>query len=206
VALLTDPSPEVRYCALAGLLGLRMSPDLSGVAERLFDPDASVRRIAAAVVKKRRDTPRSSMVVDTARQRLKWDARGERRAALQVASALCLTEVCSDVCGLLEGDRAIASLAQATLVQICHQDFGANARQWRGWLNTHRGTPRVEWLLEGMEHAKQTIRTAAAREIERMTHQSYGFSAVAPPVQRAAALHRWRLWWMRSGRAQFGKR
>lgn len=206
VALLDDLSPEVRYCALAGLLGLRTSADLSRIAERLFDPDATVRRIAQAVVEKHRDTPRFSIVVDAVRHRLKSEARGERRAALQVASALTLAEVCDDICGLIEGDMAIASLAHGALVQICHQDFGGSAWQWRGWLDAHRGKPRVEWLLEGMAHEQQAIRAAAARELERMTFQSYGFSAVAPPAQRAAAIHRWRTWWMRTGRTQFGRR
>ena len=206
VALLDDLSPEVRYCALAGLLGLRTSADLSRVAERLFDPDATVRRIAVAVVEKHRHTSRFSLVVDAVRHRLLSEATGERRAALQVAGVLCLSEVCGDICGLLEGDMGIATVAHTALVQICHQDFGASVWQWRTWLDAHRNTPRVEWLLEGMGHEMQAIRAAAARELERMTYQSYGFSAVAPLPQRTAAIDRWRMWWMRTGRAKFGQR
>ena len=203
---LDDLSPEVRYCALAGLLGLRTAADMTRVAERLFDHDATVRRVAQAVVEKQRGTARFSLAVDAVRHRLKSGASGERRAALQVAGALCLTDLCDDICALLDGDMNMASLAHGALVQICHQDFGASAWQWRGWLEKHRPRPRVEWLLEGMGHEREDIRTAAARELEKLTFQSYGFSAVAPPAQRAAAIDRWRQWWMRSGRAQFGTR
>jgi hypothetical protein len=202
--LLTDPSPELRYCALACFLGIRHPASQTAIAERLFDGDAAVRQMTYAVLTKRRTDPGFEKVVDLVRARLTSTVPSERRGAMQAASALHLSAVCERLIALLDGNAQTATQARRALVEICHQDFGLSAWQWRNWYQRFRDAPRVEWLLAGMGHEQQTVRAAAARELERLTFQNYGFSAAAPPQQRAAAIAKWRAWWQRSGQRTWG--
>lgn len=202
--LLSDASPELRYCALACFLGIRNPASLPAIAERLFDGDAAVRGMTHAVLSRRRGEPHFAQVVDLVRARLTSAVPSERRGAMQAASALHLSAVCERLIALLDSDGQTATQARRTLLSVCHQDFGLSAWQWRNWYQRHRDAPRVEWLLAGMAHEQQAIRAAAARELERLTFQNYGFSAAAPPIQRAAALQKWRAWWQRTGQRTLG--
>lgn len=202
--LLDEVSPELRYCALACFLAIRSPASLPVIARRLFDGDAAVRQMAIAVLDRQRDERGFDQVVTFVRDRLQSSKPVERRAAAEAASALRLSAVCELLFDQLQ-DASCAQAAQRALVEICHQDFGRSVWQWRSWYERNRHLPRVEWLLAGMKSEQQVIRAASARELERLTFQNYGFSAVAPPDQRDAAIDRWRAWWARTGRRQFGQ-
>lgn len=202
--LLTDVSPELRYCALACFLGIRSPGSLGAIAGRLFDADSAVRQLAVVVLNQHRAERAFDDVIARVRQRLQADAVADRRSAAEAASALRLAPVCEQLFELLQSD-ATATAAHRALVEICHQDFGQSVWRWRSWYERHSALPRVEWLLAGMKSEQQAIRAAAARELERLTFQNYGFSAVAPPDQRAAAIDRWRAWWARTGRRRFAQ-
>lgn len=202
--LLAEVSPELRYCALACFLAIDSPASNGAIAERLFDHDGAVRKMAVTVLNRRREERGFERVVEFVRARLRAVKVADRRAAAEAASALRLSSVCDLLFEQLQ-DVATAPAAQRALVEICHQDFGRSVWQWRAWYERNRHLPRVEWLLAGMRSEQQAIRAAAARELERLTFQNYGFSAVAPADQRNAAIDRWRAWWARAGRRQFSQ-
>ena len=71
----------------------------------------------------------------------------------------------------------------------------------RAETNTHRiglanaDRPRVEWLIDSLDHENPEIRAIASRDLARESAQDFGYRVNMPGDQRRAIQERYRLWW-----------
>jgi hypothetical protein len=145
--------------------------------------------------------------VETLREALKTPS-GERRMAAARAAALVhdkeLVPLLLDILdepgrgGLTEimdgRGRGLADVALEALREITKQDFGTSSRKWRKWWAENGTRPRLEWLVEGLEHKEREVRQSAQRELNRTTREYLGYYADAPKADRDEAVTRWRTW------------
>lgn len=205
-ALMSSGEADQRFYAALVAAEL-VHPDLiDAAAERIHDPDPGVRRIACALLPKLagyRGFEEVRVVIRrTARLRGKdpsrrWQAVDALAALRDVASLDKLIDL------LKEDDAVLIDHVHRALVILTCEDMGRSHRRWRGWYDKHGERHRVEWLIDGLMHDDESIRTLAGNELERLTQEQYGFHPGAPKKDRERAHRRYRRWWEDEGRRRF---
>lgn len=205
--LLSSGHPDVRYYA-ALVASELVHPDLmEAVAERIHDPDPDVRRLACALL------PRFAgyrgfdeiRVVTRRTARLRGKDPSRRWQALDALVALRDVEIVEKTIELLkEDDAELVDHAHRALVILTCDDYGRSHRRWRGWFEKRGKQHRIEWLIEGLLHGEESIRTLAGTELERLTQERFGFHPGAPKKDRERAHRDYRRWWSLDGVKRFG--
>jgi hypothetical protein len=204
---LSTAEPEVcRYALL--LAGEVVHPDLlDAVARRSFDADDEMRAVALGVLRNYTRLPQFDAVLraicelsarpgkDPRRQRIALEALTELRDARSLRTLIAR---------LLDPSESIVRLAHRALVVMTGQDFGLAARRWEAWAEQVAGTHRVQWLIEGLSQADESLRAIAGEEIKQLTQQYFGYHPSLPKKDRELAQRKYREWWEREGRALFG--
>jgi hypothetical protein len=208
-ALLSSGEPEVRLCATL-LSGDLVRPELMWpLYQRLFDPDGQVRLTAFEVLPLYRHVVGFDEVIKSLRQKavMESEAVPNRLAALEAISMLRdpgSVDLLAELCG--HDSRQLSVPAHRTLLAITAQDFGNVTKKWKAWIDKNRRRHRAEWLIEGLMHGEERVRAVAGTELQKLSQVYYGFVASAPKRERERAQQRYRDWWEREGRAQFGTR
>ena len=77
---------------------------------------------------------------------------------------------------------------------LTRQDFGTSARRWLSWAERHGDRHRIEWLIDGLLHSDEQLRSAAADELKALTQEVLRLSprfpeegARSPPSGNTAA-------------------
>ena len=199
-------SPEVRYYAVCCFAALPAAPSLERIAGLLFDKDATVREMAAAVMERYRDDPAFARATAGVLRAMADESPLRRRLAAQAAGLLRLTGAIPALLTLLSSaDGGLVEAGHRALVEITRQDLGAAAWRWRAWLDQHADAPRFEWVLAGLASEHRHVRQGSLREAVQLAGEELGYSVDAPPAERAAAIERWTTWWEVVGRRGLGR-
>jgi hypothetical protein len=101
------------------------------------------------------------------------------------------------------GNDRIALAARATLLAITGDDLGPRRRRWLDWWEKMQHRPRVEWLLEALDHRDPQIRLTASQELQAITGEYFGYHYDLPERDREEARRRWWDWWRTTGKLKF---
>lgn len=206
-ALLAAPQTDVRLCA-AMLAADRVGTELLWpMYQRLFDADGQVRLTAIESLPLFRNVTGFDEVLKSLRQKVAAEAEAipNRLAALEALSVLRdpgSIELLADLSA--HSSRQLSVPAHRTLIAITAQDFANVPRKWKAWIDKNKNRHRVEWLIEGLMHSEERVRTTAGMELQKLTQVYYGFSPSAAKRDRERAQKRYRDWWDTLGRTQFG--
>ena len=204
--LLSSGHSDVRYYA-ALVASELVHPDLmEAVAARIHDPDPDVRRLACALLPRLAGYRGFDEIRATTRRtaRLRGKDPSRRWQALDALVALRDLEIVEKTIELLkEDDAELVDHAHRALVILTCDDHGRSHRRWRSWFEKRGAQHRIEWLIEGLLHGEETIRTLAGTELERLTQERFGFDPAAPKRERERAHRAYRRWWAAEGAKRF---
>jgi HEAT repeat protein len=205
-ALAGAASAERRFYALMVASEIPSGPLVDPVVQRVFDEDAGVRALALEVLPKLRAFPEMAdqlvFLRRTARIRGKEPVR--RLHALAALGAVRDTGALRPLVDLLEDeDAAVRRGAHEALVAITCEDLGDSMRRWSAWADKHEGQHRIEWLMEGLVHNDEHLRTQAGEELKSLTQQYFGFHPALSRKEREVIQAKYRAWWDSEGRAAF---
>lgn len=197
---------ETRLCAILLANQHVCAELLQPVYKCLFDSEAQVRMQAAAALPMFRNV----MAFGETRALLRKTAAAEnepiaaRQAALEAISVLRdagSIEVLAKLC--THPTRQLSVPAHRALMAITGQDFGDADKKWRAWFGKNKERHRVEWLIDGLMHPEERMRSIASIELQKLTQVYHGFTANAGKREREEAQQRYRTWWQSEGRKLF---
>jgi len=203
IPLLRSKTADVRYYATL-FASDQVHPELLvPIAERLFDEDPQIRLMVRETLPAYRTLPAFAQVLGSLRTRM-LEARAPLPARLAAIDATSNLRDGQSVPALVEllanADRQLSIPAHRALVAITCQDFGSNTKKWRLWYEDNQHRHRVQWLIEGLMHSEQSLRSAAGIELQKVTQVYYGYVASAPKRDRERAQRRYQDWWDSEGR------
>jgi hypothetical protein len=203
VPLLRSQTADVRYYATL-FASDQVHPELLvPIAERLFDEDPQIRLMVRETLPAYRTLPAFAQVLGSLRTRM-LETRAPLPARLAAIDAVSNLRDGQSVPSLVEllanADRQLSIPAHRALVAITCQDFGSNTKKWRLWYEDNQHRHRVQWLIEGLMHSEQSLRSAAGIELQKVTQVYYGYVASAPKRDRERAQRRYQDWWDSEGR------
>jgi hypothetical protein len=169
------------------------------------DVAAAARLAALRVLRSRLDRGRVRALAD----KLRGELTGPVERAVPAAGALGELRDGQAVPALIEalqGPAALAQTAARALLEIAQQDFGQSRKKWLTWWETHKGSERADWLLEGLSHKSPEIRFASSEELRLVTGEYFGYHFDLPKKEREEARERWQTWWRTEGRARAATR
>jgi hypothetical protein len=202
IARLDEAATEVRFYVALAFSELPFAEAVSHLGERLFDVDLGVRRAAVMALGRFPPSPemqslmeslrRTLAAPDVGRQRLAVEALGELRDAASVPRLMEL---------LSKRDELMVIAVRRALITIAKQDFGTSRWRWRGWWEENRHRSRIDWLLEGLQHADAAVRQSASDELGTITSEAFGYHVALPRPAREEARQRWLKWYKQQAAA-----
>jgi hypothetical protein len=210
IALLLDGHEPASRLYATMLTADRVQPELLWpLYARLFDSDGQVRSLAMETLPHYRHCRGFSEMLKSLRERaLKQSEPARNRLiAIQLISALRDAGSVPSLIELLaQKAQELVGPTLQCLRLIAGQDFGSSSRRWRAWYEKNAPRHRVEWLIDSLTHADESVSGSSGSELQRLTQVYYGFAASASKRDREHTQLRYREWWESEGRAQFGHR
>ena len=204
LAKMASSDRDIRFYATLCAAESRPLEALRSLGERLFDSDYGIRSIAIDGLAGYTETARSAALTDV-RDALQSDQPGRFQAAANALAKLGDSGAVPLLIDVLAQNDKSAEPARRALLKLTRQDFGTSVRKWRSWWNKHRQQHRIEWLIDGLGHKDENLRSGAVRELRERTGETFGFYHDLPRREREQARQRWLDWWERDGRARFGR-
>jgi len=206
-SLLEARDPDVRFYGTL-LASEFVSKDLLiPVGDRIFDRDPGTQLLAVDVLRRFSQFPKEmEELLKGVRVEARVDRKDPERRRVAVRALGLLRDVRSIdllVEILADRDTKLSEQAHKSLVLLTRQDFGDSQRRWSQWVERNKARHRVEWLIDGLIHADETIRTAAGDELQVLTQEYYGYHPRLPKRDREVAQKRYRKWWDGEGRTRF---
>lgn len=195
--LLKSDDPEKRYYATLVAAELPHRALVEPLAATLFDDDQGVSRSALYAL----ETCRDLEGIDDLRQSLRALAvasDADQRSRLLAIRALAVLRDEDAVEALLPALSERSVLGEAAwrvLRMLTAQDFGTDEKAWRAWYFEHGAKPRIEWLIESLDHDNPEIRAIASRDLHRYAGQDFGYRVNMAADDRRAIRERFRMWW-----------
>lgn len=203
LAQLSQGNPQSRFVACLVFQELRSERALDPLAERCFDLDPCVRRIAARVLETYRESPSFSSACHQVRDCLTHPDEERQHQAICALGILRDTESLLPLIARLDPSRPnVAKLALESLCSISGQQFGTQKDAWMLWHKQNHKKAREEWLAASLAHKDALVRAWANDELIRITGFNPQFDARAPRSQRNAAIQRWKRWWQETQRSK----
>ncbi|MBU0552051.1 hypothetical protein KJ940_11220 [Myxococcota bacterium] len=202
--LCAHESAQVRYYAVYAFSAIRSPGALRTIKLALFDSDQGVRDMAVAVIDRYRNGPAFDELINSLCQLLAEGRLSQQRLAVEMLGRLRGAGGFGHLVAALEIPQ-LALEARRALRLISRQDLGEEAWRWISWFEVNGDRPRVEWLLESLEHDYEELREAAFEELRGLVQKDFGYSAGASQRERGIAVGRWRRWWAESGASQFSR-
>jgi len=196
--VLVAPEPDLRFYALLLAADINAESVVARLVPLLSDPDAQVKDLARTLLLKVRHMPSFVHVLEDLRGTVALDRLApERRIdALQVLAALRDADsVDVLVLAMSATDHRVANAALDALRTVTGQDCGTSPRKWQTWFNQHGKRPRIEWLIDGLMHSDEAVRTTAGNELQRATQQYFGFHPGSPKNERERVQKKYQEWW-----------
>ena len=204
--LIESANTRTRFSALI-VAGEISAPQLvPTIGQRIFDEDRFVSRLAFVVLKKCERMPEYTLLVETlrsvarqssqpveARRHSVWALR-ELRDGKSVGTLIPLLD---------EAHGTLVTETERALATITRQDLGPTRKAWDLWAEKNLGRHRIEWLIDALLHADESIRSAASDELKRTTHEYFGFHPSAPKKDRERVHKKYAQWWQDDGKKRF---
>mgnify|MGYP001820789541 FL=1 len=89
----------------------------------------------------------------------------------------------------------LGEAAWRVLRMLTGQDFGTDEDAWRAWHEENGSRPRIEWLIESLDHDDPECRKIGSRDLIRMSGEDFGLDVDLPPAERRAVVEQYRKWW-----------
>ena len=202
--LLKSDEPETRYYASLVAAELPHPRLLEPLATALFDDDQGVSRSALYALELFHEQEGIEGIKDSLRV-LAVASDSDQRSRLLAIRALAVLrdEACVEaLIPVLSEHGVIGEAAWRVLRMLTAQDFGDREADWQAWYSANRARPRIEWLIDGLDHPDGEVRAIASRDIVRASGRDYGFKADMESDDRKAIRERYRLWWAARSAAQ----
>jgi hypothetical protein len=196
IALLKAEDPEIRYYATLVAADLPHPRLVEPLAATLFDDDQGVSRSALYALEAFRDQD-GIEELKTSLRAISIAADADQRSRLLAMRALAvLRDVkCIEALFPALAERSVlGEAAWRVLRMLTAQDFGTDESSWSAWFAADGARPRVDWLIESLDHEDPEIRAIASRDLVRIAGQSYGYRVNMPADERRAIRERFRLW------------
>jgi hypothetical protein len=207
VAELMSAKPaETRLCATLFAADMVRPALLWPLYQRLFDPDGQVRLVATETLPLYRNVEGFGEVLKSLRGRVSDEREAVAGRLSAIEAIFGLRDPGSvELLAVLSGhrNRQLSVPAHRALVAITGNDFADSERRWRGWAEKNRGRHRIEWLIDGLMHGDERVRTTAGLELQKLTQVYYGYDPGAGKREREQAQTRYRNWWTIEGRRLF---
>lgn len=197
-----DSNDDIRYFATMCAAEVRPRDALHGLVERLFDVDRDVR---ARAIDALNGYPSRELDAGLLRARHALHSEDPDRVEAAAQSLAELGDVAAipDLLESLGRGQRHAEASKHALSTLTKQDFGTNARKWRGWWDKNKQRNRVEWLIDALSHKSEDLRRSAVESLRLLTGEYFGYHHDLPKKEREAAKERWSQWWNDEGRKRF---
>jgi hypothetical protein len=167
--LMGSDDRDVRFYATLLCDEVRHPESPTALADRLFDVDPAIRRLAASVVRHYRTSAQFPSVVQRLRRALMRDEPTQRIPAAEALAKLGDTEAVPFLVELVDAEPLeLAETAQLALEELVFQSFGRDKKKWLKWYAKHGRDARVEWLLESITHKQEHVRRRVAKALARV--------------------------------------
>lgn len=203
----SSPDVEIRFWATHVLGELRYPEAANVLVPRIFDDDASVRRIArrsaaalvsagvaGAPILQGLDNITRSPDHPAPHRVLAIETMGEIRIGAMIPPLIAV---------LGDASEDVGDAARRALLMITRQDFGRDAKRWQEWWIRNASRHRIEWLMDALMHEQPSLRRAAGDELKLLTKEYFGYYDDLPKKERERAQSLYREWWEREGRSRF---
>jgi hypothetical protein len=206
--LLGDGNPERRYWATFLITELTYPEAVDPLVPRLFDPDASVRRVAQLAARAIGGVAPEALMERLVRYyrdpALSDDRRVEMIETLGELRERLAVPLLIDA--LADEHEEVAAAARRSLMTVTRQDLGRDPKKWQLWWAQNAGRHRVEWLIDALMHEVPALRRAAGDELKALTKEYFGYYDDLPRKEREKAQLKYREWWAAEGRARYVRR
>lgn len=194
--LLKSHEPEIRYYATLVAAELPHPSVMEPLAAALFDDDQGVSRSALFALEVFHEQEGVEGLKESLRAlALASDSDQRSRLLAMRALAVLRDKECIEVLIRALSERSVlGEAAWRVLRMLTAQDFGSNETQWREWHSENCKRPRLEWLLDSLDHDEPEIRAIAIRDLVRASAQDYGYRVNMPGESRREIQERYRLW------------
>ncbi len=195
--LLKSDEPEIRYYATLVAAELPHPLVIEPLAAALFDDDQGVSRSALYALEVFHEQEGVEGLKESLRA-LAVASDSDQRSRLLAMRALAVLrdEGCVDVLiPILSAHSVLGEAAWRVLRMLTAQDFAAAEADWSAWYSGNRDRPRVEWLIDSLDHDEPEIRAIASRDLARESAQDFGYRVNMMSDERRAIQERYRLWW-----------
>ncbi len=195
--LLKSDEPEIRYYATLVAAELPHPLVIEPLAAALFDDDQGVSRSALYALEVFHEQEGVEGLKESLRA-LAVASDSDQRSRLLAMRALAVLrdEGCVDVLiPILSAHSVLGEAAWRVLRMLTAQDFAAAEADWSAWYTGNRDRPRVEWLIDSLDHDEPEIRAIASRDLARESAQDFGYRVNMTSDERRAIQERYRLWW-----------
>jgi HEAT repeat protein len=200
-----DADPERRYWATLLLTELPYAEVIDALVPRLFDGEASVRRVARLAARAVGEAAPDTLIdrlgkhfndpAAPATRRIQMlDTLGELRERLAVPILIA---------ALSDPEDDVIAAARRALMTITRQDYARDVKKWGSWWHANAARHRIEWLIDALMHEVPAVRRAAGDELKAITKEYFGYYDDLPKRERERAQQRYRDWWNTEGRLRF---
>lgn len=207
VSLLDRNQDDVRFYATLLASEYTHRDLVAPLGRRVFDTDKGTATLGLDVLRQLAHFREELQLV---LEMIRATARVPRRTAEQRAQAVFALRELRDARSLdllieLLGAKEdlLADAAHEALQVLTRQDFGRSRRKWEEWADANAGRHRVEWLIDGLLHADEAVRSAAGDELKHLTQEYYGYHPSLSRREREIAQRKYRRWWESEGQRRF---
>lgn len=201
IELMRDANRDTRYYATLCASELRPRSALIPLIDRLFDTDYGVRSVAIDGL---RGYPARELdgALESARHALHSEDAKRVQAAADALADLADVKSIADLLDANQRNDDGSPYARRALIALTKQTH-SSPRKWRGWWGKAKKQHRIEWLIEGLGHKDEAIRSSSAEDLRKITGEYFGYHHDLPKKEREQARQRWVQWWAETGRRRF---
>ena len=194
--LLKCDEPEIRYYATLIAAELPHPILVEPLAAALFDDDQGVSRSALYALEVFHEQEGVEGLKESLRVlALASDTDQRSRLLAMRALAVLRDEKCVEpLIAALSERGVLGEAAWRVLRMLTAQDFSDRESDWRRWFEDNGERPRVEWLIDSLDHEDAEIRAIASRDLARASTHDFGYRVNLPRNERQAIRERYRLW------------
>ncbi len=201
--LLDSDNPQVRFYATYLFAEIRFPDILFRIAEKLFDPEPSVREIGAKVILSYEGHREYGEITSNLRGYLSHPDTNMQLNTIEALGRLRDKFSIEPMLALLPGAPApVGRNLTLALKLITLRDFGNHTDRWQSWWVLNSPRHRILWLIEALRHSDVDLRTDAIFELKRIVGDSFGYHPEASPEDRESSVRKWVNWWDTKGRNQ----